>query len=212
MTHGQGLFSPSLKLKFAESKSGPCRVVYKCPAGAGHETLLDGFACLGAKRAVEGPRCALQVFSVGQTRMPCYRFAINGELNGKILGREPATRTGRSVIFERKSGSLYGQPLVRLILRELRHGQTPVNEDERRVVLKFAVRSPLHADQLRRENGESRVAMNDDAPGVGNRIIGGLPWQVLRGCRRCCLARAAVSAHANLLPAEAPALTSRWLN
>ena len=88
MTHGQGLFSPSLKVKFAESKSGRVESSTSAQPEREMRPCSMGSRVLEPERAVEGARGALQVFGVGSSGMPCDRLAIDGEFDGKILGRE----------------------------------------------------------------------------------------------------------------------------
>ena len=90
MTHGHGLFSPSLKVKFAESNSG--RVESSTSAQPERDTspCSIGSRVLRSKRAVECARCPLQVFGVGFARVPGHRLAIDGKLDGEIFRCELA--------------------------------------------------------------------------------------------------------------------------
>ena len=54
---------------------------------------------------------------------------------------------------------------------ELRHRQTPIEEDQGSAVFEFSVGGPLHADELWRQDGEARVAELDDRFGIGDGIV-----------------------------------------
>ena len=48
--------------------------------------------------------------------------------------------------------------------------EVAVEKDERRVVFKFPVFSPFHADHLGSQNGKACFAEDDDSSGIGYRI------------------------------------------
>lgn len=49
--------------------------------------------------------------------------------------------------------------------------QAAIDEDEAGMIFEFAVGSPLHADHLRREDGEPGIAECDDSFGTGDRVV-----------------------------------------
>jgi hypothetical protein len=52
------------------------------------------------------------------------------------------------------------------------------------MIFKLTVRGPLHADQLRGENGEARVADGDDGFGIGGRVSEVRVWLTVLCGRR----------------------------
>ncbi len=54
---------------------------------------------------------------------------------------------------------------------ELRHRQLSIDEHKRRMILKLPIRRPLHANQLRRQHREPRVAHRHHRLWVGDRIV-----------------------------------------
>ncbi len=151
-------------------------VVDQRPAAARDEALADGLFGLGAERTVEGARGALQIFGVGVAGMPDDGFAVDGERDGKILRGEAAVAGGR--VGEREGCGLDGQRLLAVavadIVRELRHRQAAIDEDQRGVIFKLAVGRPLHANELRCEHGEARMTGDHLGFSIGNRIVDGL--------------------------------------
>ncbi len=73
------------------------------------------------------------------------------------------------------------QLTVLLGMREFWHGQAAVQEDEGWMVFELAVSGPLHADELRREDREARIAQCNDGLRVGYRVIGRFRG-FIRGC------------------------------
>src|ERR1700739_966828 len=95
--------------------------------------------------------------------MPRNRLAVEVKPDFKIVGPELAVRVRRRMIVQLESLGLDGEAfLSSFVSRELRHRQAPVQKDQRSVVLELAVGGPLHPDQLRSQNGEPRVATDDD--------------------------------------------------
>ena len=69
--------------------------------------------------------------------------------------------------------------VVRDFVRKSRHRQTAIEKHKRSVIFEFAVGSPLHANELRREYGEARVVERDDCLGIGDRICDGFVLRAL---------------------------------
>ncbi len=154
-------------------------VVNQRPARAGNEAGLDGLFGLRAQRAVQGARGAHQIFRVGEAGMPHHILAVDGEFDGEIFGREVAVACwyiGKSEhVLERRlrigiDGN--GATAYRPVDFKLRHRQPPIDEHKRRVIFKLPVRRPLHADKLRREHCEPRMAGHDHGFGVGDGVVG----------------------------------------
>ncbi len=119
--------------------------------------------------------------------MPVHRLAIHGEFNGEVIRPEPAVRAGR--VCQRKGAGFDDQLLTRVrhFVFEPRHRQAPIEKHERSVILKLAVRRPLHADQLGREHGKPRFAQGYNGSGVGQRIGRGSSDFLRCGGAVCCL-------------------------
>ena len=103
--------------------------------------------------------------------MPGDCLAVQGEGDCEIVGGELAiamagcrTRCKAAVVNVDCAEFVAGRA-------ELRYRQIAVQEDQRSVVFELAVGGPLHADELRRQNGEARVIDLDDGLGVGNGIV-----------------------------------------
>jgi hypothetical protein len=76
-------------------------------------------------------------------------------------------------------------------MREFRNGKIPIQEDERGVVFELAIGGPLHANELRRQDGESCVCGSNHRTRVGYRIIrtwciGGFDRRVEQSQRTHC--------------------------
>ena len=132
--------------------------------------------------------------------MPDHRFAVDGEFNLQVLRCKPVigARPVDWGVGQRQCAGLDGEFLTGVHFQvpafELRHRQPPVEEDERGMILKLAVRGPLHSDQFGREHGKPRLAQRNHGFGVGHRIVDRLlkPGLNRRGCqcrsgRLCCL-------------------------
>ncbi len=143
-------------------------VVHQRPAIARDEAGLDGLLGFRAECAIERARGAHQVAGVGRTGMPCDFLAVQGEGDREICGRELAVAGVGQVqgvgVDVYCAGFVTGGA-------KLRYRQIAVQEYQRRVVFKLAVGGPLHADELRREDGEASVIDLDDGLGVGNGIV-----------------------------------------
>ncbi len=128
--------------------------------------------------------------------MPDDLLAVEGEGDGEIVCGEMAV--SRRIVINRERISL-DRPQLRAPFglgpdRELRHRQMPIEEYKGCVILELAVRRPLHANELRGQDGEARVADGYNGLGVGDWIV---DWRI---------------GAANLPPGcPIPALPEAWL-
>jgi hypothetical protein len=92
--------------------------------------------------------------------------------DSEIAGVELAIALQRVMQTERTC--LNGETSTLVSRPELRHGETTVQENHGRMIFKMAVRSPLHANELRCENGEARVTRHNDSSRLCCGRVGGL--------------------------------------
>ena len=97
------------------------------------------------------------------------------ESDGEIVGSEMAVARGRIGRVSASVSSVTAPVIDGRSLRysdlELRHRQPPIDKHKRRVILKLPIRRPLHANQLRREHREPRIADRHNGLRIGHRIV-----------------------------------------
>jgi hypothetical protein len=122
--------------------------------------------------------------------MPDDRLAVDGKRDGEIVcGETAAAGVGQlqGAGSDGGGGILANGPDC---LFELRHTQAPIQKNEGCMVFEFAVLGPLHANQLRCQHGEARLANRDHrlwtGDGVGD-FTGGLGMGGRTGGRDRCV-------------------------
>jgi hypothetical protein len=183
-------FLAFLETEIRRIEEGARRVVHQRPASTRDQSRFDGLAGITAACTVQGARGAEQILRVGETRMPNHRLAVHNERDGEIVRRKAIIGTWRGdrIISKRQCAGLDRQMLARtqflIFALELGHRQPPVDKDERCVVLKLAVRRPLHADHLWCQHSKPRLAQGYYSFRISYRIGAGLSPRGM-GNRRC---------------------------
>ena len=154
-------------------ENGPFGVVNQNPAVAGDQSLtqVDLLArpdSAVAVVAVQGPGGAVEVASVGHSRLPGLPAAIHQEIDSEVVGGK---RTAVQPVSKVEIGRLDPQPAVLFAHRVRRHWNPPVHEHQRGVVLECSVPGPLHSDDSRCEYGETRLLSHHHRLRVGYRVV-----------------------------------------
>ncbi len=119
--------------------------------------------------------------------MPDYRLAVHGQLNRQVVRRESPSSVRRVSEHERACIDFKRMTVVGNGAGKLRHRQPPIEKNKRGVIFKVPVCGPFHADHLRREHGESRIAQCESGRGIGYRVgdfrgwIRRLAWLAIQG-------------------------------
>ena len=156
MTHGHGLFSPLTKAEIGGVEERARGIVHQRPAVARNQAGPDGLLGFAAERSIERARGALRlpVSAWPGCQVTCLPFRV------KVIVRFSAVNLPSPVGVNAEASvcGVQQRASLSLVRAELRHRQAAVEEDQRGVVFELAVGGPLHADQLRRQDGEAGVA------------------------------------------------------
>src|ERR1700679_3718119 len=108
---------------------------------------------------VQGAGGTEQIAGISHSRPPYDLFSVQAESDAEIVRGKFSVCVSRGVDqLQRARLNRRAPPIGRGFVREFRDGKPAIQKDQRGVVFKLAICSPLHADQLRPQNGEARGA------------------------------------------------------
>src|SRR5580704_1435267 len=122
--------------------------------------------------SVERARGTEQVADICHAWLPHHLFSVQAECDAEIVRGKFAVRLSGGVNQLQHAGLNYcASTIKRGLVREFRNGEPAIQEDERSVIFELAVRGPLHANELGRQNRETCMSGSDDGTWIGNRVI-----------------------------------------
>ena len=160
----------------------PRGVIYQHPSVARDQAWIHRLFRLAAERAVERARRALQIAGVGHAGPPGEILArgethcgkcdpIQGEGDGEVVRVEHSICTLSGRVAQSERPRMQRRDTAILLHGEVRYRQIAIQKHQRRVIFELAVGRPLHANELRSQNGESSVTHANDGLGIRDGIV-----------------------------------------